>query len=134
MTVPPKLTLGNLLDIATQAGLGHVAILKGKRKTFGNLAGHVKGMDGVNVAGAMDQRAVRPAAELERRRVDQATMWPGKLIIKGILDVEDARHRGQDRRRRADRLQPWRPPARRRAIFDLRCCREWRTRSAPRSR
>jgi L-lactate dehydrogenase (cytochrome) len=38
----------------------------------------------------MDRLAVRPVAELEGRRVDRS-IWPGKLIIKGILDIVDAR-------------------------------------------
>ena len=46
--------------------------------------------------------------------------WGGKLILKGILDAEDAQHRGRQRRRRDHRLQPRRPPARRRALLDPR--------------
>ena len=40
----------------------------------------------------------------------------GPLIIKGVLDPEDAREAAATRRRRHRRLQPWRPPARRRAL------------------
>src|SRR5581483_12433156 len=64
--------------------------LKGRRKTFGNVAGRVPGMEGVNslagwIAGQFD-----PA--LSWKDVDWIrSLWPGKLIIKGILDVEDAR-------------------------------------------
>ena len=46
MTVPPEIRLRNLLDIATKPGWAS-SILRGKRKTFGNLAGHVRGMEGV---------------------------------------------------------------------------------------
>ena len=42
--------------------------------------------------------------------------WTGPLIIKGILDPEDARERGRKRRRRHRRVQPRRPPARRRRL------------------
>ena len=47
MTVPPEITLTNLIDIATKPAWA-LEILNGKRKTFGNLAGHVKGMENVN--------------------------------------------------------------------------------------
>ena len=132
MTVPPKLTLGNLLEIARKPSWA-MSILKGKRKTFGNLDGHLKGMNGIKVAGAMDQRAVRSAAELERRGMDPRPVGR-QAHHKGHPRRRGREACGQDRRRRADRLQSWRPPTRRRAVFDLRCCREWWTPSAPRSR
>ena len=46
LTVPPEFKIRNLVDIATKPAWAW-SILKGKRKTFGNLAGHVKGMDNV---------------------------------------------------------------------------------------
>src|SRR5437868_12448628 len=58
MTVPPELRIKNIIDIATKPAWA-VSTLRGKRKTFGNLAGHVKGMDNVNslarwIAGQFD--------------------------------------------------------------------------------
>src|ERR1700724_336176 len=47
MTVPRQLRIKNLIDIATKPAWA-LSILRGKRKTFGNLAGHVKGMENVN--------------------------------------------------------------------------------------
>ena len=47
MTVPPEIRLTNVIDIATKPRWAW-SVLKGKRKTFGNLAGHVKGMENVN--------------------------------------------------------------------------------------
>lgn len=47
MTVPPQIKLGNLIDIATKPAWA-LSILRGRRKTFGNLAGHVQGMGNVN--------------------------------------------------------------------------------------
>src|SRR3982074_3107647 len=47
MTVPPQIKLANLIDIATKPAWA-LSIWRGKRKTFGNLAGHVKGMENVN--------------------------------------------------------------------------------------
>ena len=47
MTVPPEIRIKNIIDIATKPAWA-LSILMGKRKTFGNLAGHVKGMENVN--------------------------------------------------------------------------------------
>ena len=46
MTVPPQITFANIIDVATKPTWA-MSILKGKRKTFGNLAGHIKGMENV---------------------------------------------------------------------------------------
>jgi L-lactate dehydrogenase (cytochrome) len=90
MTVPPELTrLENLLDIATKPAWA-LSVLRAKRKTFGNISGHVAGMENVNslstwIAGQFD-----PA--LNWKDVEWiAGQWGGKLILKGILDVDDAR-------------------------------------------
>ena len=89
MTVPPEAKLKNIIDIATKPGWA-LSVLRGKRKTFGNLAGHVRGMENVNslaqwIAGQFD-----PA--LSWKDVDWIrSLWPGKLVIKGVLDVEDAK-------------------------------------------
>jgi L-lactate dehydrogenase (cytochrome) len=89
MTVPPELRLKNFIDIASKPAWA-LSILGGKRKTFGNIAGHVKGMDNVNsliqwISAQFDQG-------LGWRDVEWiAGLWSGKLILKGILDVEDAR-------------------------------------------
>ena len=70
MTVPPEIRLKNIIDIATKPAWAW-SILKGKRKTFGNLAGHVKGMENVNSLATWIAGPVRSGADLERRRVDQ---------------------------------------------------------------
>jgi L-lactate dehydrogenase (cytochrome) len=89
MTVPPETKLRNIVDIATKPAWA-LSILRGKRKTFGNLAGHVGGMENVNslahwIAGQFD-------ATLNWKDVEWVrSVWPGKLILKGILDVGDAK-------------------------------------------
>ncbi len=89
MTVPPEIRIGNLLDIATKPAWA-LSVLRGKRKTFGNLAGHAKGMEGVTVLSRWIAGQFDPA--LSWKDVDWIrSLWPGRLIIKGILDVEDAR-------------------------------------------
>jgi L-lactate dehydrogenase (cytochrome) len=89
MTVPPQIRLKNIIDMATKPEWVF-SILRGKSKTFGNLAGHVKGMDDVTSLAQWTNSQFDPA--LNWKDVDWIKkVWPGKLIIKGILDVEDAK-------------------------------------------
>jgi L-lactate dehydrogenase (cytochrome) len=89
MTVPPELRLGNLIDIAGKPAWA-LSILRGRRKTFGNLAGFVAGME--NVTSLAQWTASQFDPTLNWKDVDWVrSMWPGKLILKGIMDVEDAR-------------------------------------------
>ena len=89
MAVPPELRLNNLLDIATKPAWA-LSVLRGKRKTFGNIAGHVKGMDDVSSLSQWISRQFDPA--LSWKDIEWiAGLWNAKLILKGILDVEDAR-------------------------------------------
>jgi L-lactate dehydrogenase (cytochrome) len=89
MTVPPQIKLGNLIDVATKPAWA-LSILRGKRKTFGNLAGHVQGMENVNSLAQWTASQFDPT--LSWKDVEWVrSVWPGKLILKGILDVEDAR-------------------------------------------
>jgi L-lactate dehydrogenase (cytochrome) len=90
MTIPPDLRrVGNLIDIATKPAWA-LSVLRGKRKTFGNISGHVAGMENVNVLSRWIAEQFDPA--LNWKDVEWiAGEWGGKLILKGILDVEDAR-------------------------------------------
>jgi len=89
MTVPPEFRIKNVIDIATKPAWAW-SVLKGKSKTFGNLAGHVKGMDNVNSLAQWTNSQFDPA--LNWKDVEWIkSIWPGKLILKGIMDVEDAR-------------------------------------------
>src|ERR1700729_3405293 len=47
LSVPPEIRLSNLIDIATKPAWA-LSVLQGKRKTFGNIAGHISGMENVN--------------------------------------------------------------------------------------
>jgi L-lactate dehydrogenase (cytochrome) len=89
LSVPPKLlSPRNIVDIATKPGW-IMSILGGKRRNFGNIAGHLPGsQDLASVSGWV---ASQFDASLNWKDVDWIrSIWPGKLIIKGILDVEDA--------------------------------------------
>lgn len=89
LSVPPALKIKNLINMASKPGWVY-SVLTGKRWTFGNLDGHVKGIAGAKslaqwVGSQFDETLNWKDVEWIR------TIWPGKLIIKGILDVEDAR-------------------------------------------
>jgi len=89
MTVPPEIRIKNLLDIATKPAWA-LGIARGKRKTFGNIAGHYPGMSNVTVLSKWIAEQFDPT--LSWKDVEWIkSLWPGKLILKGILDVEDAR-------------------------------------------
>ncbi len=89
LSVPPEVRLGNFFDMATKPGWVR-SILKGKRRTFGNLAGHLKGIEGIRALGQWTASQFDQA--LSWKDVEWIkSLWPGKLVIKGILDVEDAR-------------------------------------------
>jgi len=90
MTVPPELhRLGNLVDIASKPAWA-MSILRGRRRTFGNLVGHIRGME--NVTALSQWTAGQFDATLNWKDVEWiAAQWGGKLILKGILDAEDAR-------------------------------------------
>jgi len=89
LSVPPALKIKNLVNMATKPGWV-CSVLGGRRWTFGNLDGHVKGMEGVKslaqwVGSQFD-------ATLNWKDLDWIrNIWPGPLIVKGILDVEDAK-------------------------------------------
>ncbi|MDE2429408.1 MAG: alpha-hydroxy-acid oxidizing protein [Burkholderiales bacterium] len=88
MSVPPRLTLANILDLATKPGWALRALAG--RKTFGNLAGHVKGGDGILTLSQWTASQFDPTLcwdDVEWIKKE----WGGKLILKGILDEEDAR-------------------------------------------
>ena len=89
LTVPLEITLENLVDIASKPAWA-MSVLRGKRKSFGNLEGRIKGMDNVKSLSQWVAQQFDPS--LSWKDVEWIRgMWPGKFIIKGILDVEDAR-------------------------------------------
>lgn len=90
LSVPPQLfSLFNLLDFMRKPSW-LIGTLRAKRRNFGNIAGHVKNVDDLGsvagwVAGQFDPALNWKDVEWIRG------IWPGKLILKGILDIEDAK-------------------------------------------
>lgn len=86
--VPPKLTPANIWSIASHPSWA-LAMLHSKRWSFGNYAGKIKSGN------------VKEMAELVKSQLDSSfdlktlewvrSLWPGKLVVKGILDIEDAK-------------------------------------------
>jgi len=88
MAVPPEWSLGKLIDFATRPAWV-AGVLQGKRRTFGNIAGHVKNTEDLSKLSAWT--AAQFDTSLNWKDIDWIrSIWPGKLILKGILDVEDA--------------------------------------------
>ncbi|MGB6466799.1 MAG: alpha-hydroxy acid oxidase [Xanthobacteraceae bacterium] len=89
MSVPPQIRIQNLIDIGTKPAWA-LGIAQGKRKTFGTIAGHYPGMSNVTVLSKWI--AEQFDATLNWKDVEWVkSLWPGTLILKGILDLEDAR-------------------------------------------
>jgi L-lactate dehydrogenase (cytochrome) len=89
LTVPPRLTMRNALDIATKPAW-IARVLMGKRKTFGNVEHYLK-KNKVKF-GTANWSQNHFDQSLNWRDIDWIRkIWPGKLVLKGILDVDDAK-------------------------------------------
>jgi L-lactate dehydrogenase (cytochrome) len=89
LSAPPKLTLANLVNMMTKPRWC-LGMLGTPRRQFGNIVGHVKGVENMQSLGAwtaqqFDPRLTWADIEWVKQR------WGGKLILKGIQDVEDAK-------------------------------------------
>lgn len=89
LSTPPKLTLPNILNMMT-CPRWCLGMLKTHRRAFGNIVGHVEGVSDTSSLSAWIADRFNPAlswsdVEWIKKR------WGGKLVLKGILDVEDAK-------------------------------------------
>ena len=89
LSVPPKMKIANLIDIATKPAW-IASILTAKRRTFGNIAGHVEGVADTSSLGAWVQDQFDPALNWDDVKWIREA-WKGPLVLKGILEVEDAK-------------------------------------------
>jgi len=88
LSVPPRLTLRNALETALRPRWA-LGVLLGKRRTFGNLASRLSGTGGLStlsqwIASQFDRSVSWKDIEWIRQQ------WPGRLVVKGILDAQDA--------------------------------------------
>ncbi|MBZ2207436.1 alpha-hydroxy acid oxidase [Massilia soli] len=89
MTAPPKMTVANILNLMTKPRWV-MGILGTQRRGFGNIVGHASDVSDMSSLSSWTSQQFDPAlswddVEWIKRR------WGGKLIIKGIMDPEDAR-------------------------------------------
>jgi L-lactate dehydrogenase (cytochrome) len=89
LSAPPKLTLPNIMNMMTKPAWC-LGMLGTKRRDFGNIVGHVKGVDNMSSLSAWTSQQFDPRlnwgdVEWIKKR------WGGKIILKGIQDAEDAR-------------------------------------------
>lgn len=89
LSVPPKMKIENIIDIMTKPRwVG--GILGTKRRSFGNLVGHVKVAKDAGSLGEWTAQQFDPALNWDDVKWIRK-LWKGKLIIKGIMEVSDAR-------------------------------------------
>jgi L-lactate dehydrogenase (cytochrome) len=89
LSIPPKLTLRNAFEIAMRPSWA-LKVLTGRRRTFGNLEARLKGSGGLKTLAEWIAQQFDPTVTWK----DLAWLrerWPGRILIKGILDPEDAR-------------------------------------------
>ena len=89
LQVPPRLTARNAFDIVTKPRW-LAGVLMGRRKSFGNVDHYLKNKGGIWAAGRwggdnFDRSLSWDDVNWIRK------LWPGKLVLKGILDPEDAK-------------------------------------------
>ncbi len=89
LSAPPKLTIPTLLDLSTKWAWG-LEMLRTPRRGFGNIVGHAKGVSDTSSLSSWtaEQFDLKLDWDKVARLRDQ---WGGKMVLKGILDVEDAR-------------------------------------------
>ncbi|MGE5338541.1 MAG: L-lactate dehydrogenase [Gemmatimonadota bacterium] len=89
LSAPPKLTLPNILNMMTKPRWG-LGMLATKRRQFGNIVGHVAGVEDMGSLTEWTGKQFDPRLNWD----DVAwvrRLWDGPLILKGIMDVEDAK-------------------------------------------
>ena len=89
LSAPPKFTLKSMANLATKWAWG-LEMLGTKRRFFGNIVGHAKGVTDPTSLSSWTAEAFD--LTLDWKRIAKfKEMWGGKVILKGILDAEDAR-------------------------------------------
>ena len=88
LSAPPKLTAASIANMMTKIPWG-LQMLGTKRRFFGNIVGHAQGVTDPSSLSSWTAEAFDPSLDWDRIK-ELMDMWGGKVILKGILDVEDA--------------------------------------------
>ena len=89
LSAPPKFTLKTMANLATKWSWG-IGMLGAKRREFGNIVGHVKGISDTSSLGSWTAEQFDPSLDWDKI-AKLKEQWGGKVILKGILDAEDAK-------------------------------------------
>ena len=89
LSAPPKFTIASMADLATKWSWG-LQMLGTKRRFFGNIVGHASGVSDPSSLASWTAEAFDHALDW-KRVATLMEMWGGKVILKGIMDVEDAK-------------------------------------------
>ena len=88
LSAPPKLTPAVIADLMTKWTWG-IEMLQTRRRQFGNIVGHVKNVDDTGQLGSWTATQFDPRLDWSKIAAIKE-MWGGPVILKGILDAEDA--------------------------------------------
>jgi len=90
LSAPPKLTPASIANMMTKVPWG-LGMLQTKRRFFGNIVGHAKGVSDPSSLSSWTAEAFDES--LDWKRIAKfKEMWGGKVILKGVMDAEDARN------------------------------------------
>ena len=89
LSAPPKLTPASVLNLMTKVPWG-LEMLQTRRRFFGNIVGHAEGVSDPSSLSSWTAEAFDPSLDWDRIKT-LMEMWGGKVVLKGILDVEDAK-------------------------------------------
>jgi L-lactate dehydrogenase (cytochrome) len=89
LSAPPKLTPKMLLNLSTKWGWG-MEMLRTKRKNFGNVVGHAEGVSDTTSLSSWTAEQFDPKLDWDKIKALRKK-WDGKVILKGILDTQDAK-------------------------------------------
>jgi L-lactate dehydrogenase (cytochrome) len=89
LSAPPKLTPSSIMNLATKVPWG-LEMLQTKRRFFGNIVGHAKGVTDPSSLSTWTAESFDPSLDWDRIR-EFRKWWDGPVILKGILDAEDAK-------------------------------------------
>ncbi|MDH5798524.1 MAG: alpha-hydroxy-acid oxidizing protein [Paracoccaceae bacterium] len=89
LSAPPKFTASSIANLSTKVPWG-LEMLGTKRRFFGNIVGHANGVSDPSSLATWTAEAFDPSLNWERI-AQFKKMWGGKVILKGIMDVEDAK-------------------------------------------